>query len=107
MRLPVVMAHKVVNEGQCIDFLAQPPLWSGEDSVWRSSHQPPFYNIEINTKREVTPNDERQSYSNVAVRIAANVRVGSVFAVQRALRRHAVMLQCMRRESAKSRQCTR
>ena len=52
MRLPVVMAHEAVNEGQCLDFLAQPPLWSAEY-------------IEINTRWEVTPSDARQSYSKV------------------------------------------
>ncbi len=71
LRIPVVIGHEAEKEGQKLEFLAQSPLWSGEDSVWRSSHQPPFNNIEINTKREVTPNDERQSYSKVAVRIAA------------------------------------
>ena len=40
-------------------------------------------------------------------KVLSNGWNGSVFAVQRALQRHAVMLQCMRRESAKSRQCTR
>jgi len=26
MRLPVVMAHEAVYEGQCLGFFAQPPL---------------------------------------------------------------------------------
>ena len=78
MRLPVVMAHKVVNGGQLIDFLAQPPLWSGEGNGWRSSFEPPFNNIEINTRREVAPNDERQRYSKVAVQIAAECPASGV-----------------------------
>ena len=71
MRLPIVMAHKVVIEDQCIDFLAQPPLWSAEGIGWRSSLELPFNNIEINTRREVTPNDERRSDSKVITQIAA------------------------------------
>ncbi len=65
MRLPIVMAHEAVNEGQCIDFLAQPPLWSAESIGWRSSLERPLNNIEINTRREVTLSGERQSYSKV------------------------------------------
>jgi hypothetical protein len=57
LRIPVVIGHDAENGGQKIEFLAQSPLWSGEDNGWRSSHQPPLDNIEINTRREVTPND--------------------------------------------------
>jgi hypothetical protein len=51
------MDHEAKNGGQKIEFLAQSPLLSGEDNGWRSSHQPPLDKIEINTRREVTPND--------------------------------------------------
>ncbi len=34
---PVGMSHDAESEGQEIDFLAQPPLWSGECNGWRSS----------------------------------------------------------------------
>ncbi len=71
MRLPVVMAHKAVNKGQCIDFLARPPLWSAEGIGWRSSLERPFNNIEINTRREVIPSDERSSYFKVIAQITA------------------------------------
>ncbi len=65
MPLPFVMAHKAVNEGECLDFFAQPPPWSAESIGWRSFLERPSNNIEINTRREVTPSDERQSYSKV------------------------------------------
>ena len=71
LRIPVVIGHEAENEGQKIEFLAQSPLWSGEDNGWRSSHHPPLDYIEINTRREVTPNDERQSYSKAVAQIAA------------------------------------
>ena len=57
LRKSVVIDHEAENGGQKIEFLAQSPLWSGEDNGWRSSYQPPLDNIEINTRREVTPND--------------------------------------------------
>ena len=55
MRLPVIKAYKVVNERQCIDFLAQPPLWSAEGIGWRSSGERPFNNIEIITTGASVP----------------------------------------------------
>ena len=71
MRLPVVMANEAVNEGQCLDFFAQPPLWSAESIAWRPYLEHPFNHIETNTRREVTPGDERQSYSKVFAQIGA------------------------------------
>ncbi len=71
MRLPAVMAHEAVNEGQCIDFLAQSPLWSAESIGWRPYLEHPFNNIPINTRREVTPGNDRQSYSKVIAQIGA------------------------------------
>ncbi len=83
MRLPVVMAHEAVNKGQCIDFLARPPLWSAEGIDWRSSLERPFNNIEINTRREVTPRHERQSYSKVIAQIAVECPQRVVFCLSR------------------------
>ena len=71
MRLAVVMAHEAVYEGQCLGFFAQPPLWSAESIGWRPYLEHPFNHIEINTRREVTPGDERQSYSKVIAQIGA------------------------------------
>ncbi len=71
MRLLVVMANEAVNKGQCIEFFAQPPLWSAESIGWRPYLEHPFNHIETNTRREVTPGDDRQSYSKVIAQIGA------------------------------------
>ncbi len=71
MRIPVVMGHEAEDEGQLIDFLAQPPLWSDAGIGWGSSLERLFNFIGTNTRREVTPNDERQRYSKVVVQISA------------------------------------
>ena len=71
MRIPVVMGHEAEDEGQLIDFLAQPPLWSDAGIGWGSSLERLFNFIGTNTRREVTPNDERQRYSEIVVQSAA------------------------------------
>ena len=78
MRLVVVMAHEAVTKGQCLDFLAQSPLWSAESIGWRPYLEHPLDHIEINTRREVTPGDERQSYSKVIAQIGAEYPLGVV-----------------------------
>ncbi len=71
MRLPVVMANEAVNEGEYLDFFAQPPLWSAESIGWRPYLEHPFNHIETNTRREVTLGDARQSCSKVFAQIGA------------------------------------
>jgi len=45
--------------------LTQPPLWSAGGIGWRSSPERPFDNIDIDTRREVTSKDEKQSYFTI------------------------------------------
>ncbi len=72
MRLPVVMAHEAVNEGQCIDFLAQPPQWSAEGIGWRPSLERRSNNIELNPMQEVTQTTQGKAILKLSPRLLPN-----------------------------------